>query len=70
MFLPTMPQDDLEEVKEALLAGRARDPGENPVFYSKYCFFVFKRKVEIKEKQLLCDFVDYFLKNMLLACCK
>ena len=31
-----MPQDDLEEVKEALLAARAADGSENPVFYSKF----------------------------------
>ena len=30
-FLPTMPQDDIEEVKEALLG--ARHANENPVFY-------------------------------------
>lgn len=34
MFLPSMPQDDLEEIKEALLAARANNAGENPVFYS------------------------------------
>ena len=33
-FLPTMPQDNVEEVREALLAARAQS-GENPVFYRK-----------------------------------
>ncbi|XP_053396010.1 E3 ubiquitin-protein ligase rnf213-alpha-like [Mercenaria mercenaria] len=33
MFLPTMPQDDLEDIKEALLAARQNNGGENPVFY-------------------------------------
>ncbi|XP_060582187.1 E3 ubiquitin-protein ligase RNF213-like [Ruditapes philippinarum] len=33
MFLPTMPQDDLEDIKEALLAARQANAGENPVFY-------------------------------------
>jgi len=32
MFLPTMPQDDLEDIKEALLAAR-HQTGDNPVFY-------------------------------------
>ncbi|XP_053396355.1 E3 ubiquitin-protein ligase rnf213-alpha-like [Mercenaria mercenaria] len=34
-FLPTMPQDDLDEVKEALLAARnqTRNADANPVFY-------------------------------------
>ena len=31
-----MPQDELGEVKEALLAARVNNPNENPVFYSKY----------------------------------
>jgi hypothetical protein len=35
MFLPTMPQDDLEDIKEALLAARQANAGENPVFYRK-----------------------------------
>jgi len=35
MFLPTMPQDDLEEVKEAFLAAR-QGRGENPVFYRMF----------------------------------
>jgi len=35
MFLPTMPQDDLEDVKEALLAAR-QQTGDNPVFYSTF----------------------------------
>jgi hypothetical protein len=30
-----MPQDELGEVKEALLAARGINPNENPVFYSK-----------------------------------
>jgi hypothetical protein len=30
-----MPQDELSEIKEALLAARGLHPGENPVFYSK-----------------------------------
>jgi hypothetical protein len=30
-----MPQDELGEVKEALLAARVNNPNENPVFYSK-----------------------------------
>jgi len=34
MFLPTMPQDDLGEVKEALLA--AKTDNENPVVYRMY----------------------------------
>lgn len=36
-YLPTMPQDDLEDVKEALLAARntVRGADHNPVFYSK-----------------------------------
>ncbi|XP_053396009.1 E3 ubiquitin-protein ligase rnf213-alpha-like [Mercenaria mercenaria] len=33
MFLPTMPQDDLEDIKEALLAARQNNAAENPVFY-------------------------------------
>jgi hypothetical protein len=33
-FLPTMPQDDVAEIKEALLAAR-RGGDENPVFYRK-----------------------------------
>ena len=38
-FLPTMPQDDIEEVKEALLG--ARHANENPVFYRmcSACYF-------------------------------
>ncbi|XP_069105330.1 E3 ubiquitin-protein ligase rnf213-alpha-like [Argopecten irradians] len=32
-YLPTMPQDDLKEVHEALLAARNLNPGENPVAY-------------------------------------
>ena len=36
MFLPTMPQDDLEDIKEALLAARQNNGGENPVFYRKF----------------------------------
>ena len=32
-FFPTMPQDELSEIKEALLAARGLHPGENPVFY-------------------------------------
>jgi len=44
MFLPTMPQDDLEDVREALLAARhqtgenPRQAGEeeNPVFYRMF----------------------------------
>ena len=36
MFLPTMPQDDLEDVKEALLAARQAGGGENPVFYRMF----------------------------------
>ena len=35
-FIPTMPQDDLADIKEALLAGRGRDCNENPVLYRKY----------------------------------
>lgn len=38
MFLPTMPQDDLEDIKEALLAARQQNAGENPVFYRKLTF--------------------------------
>ena len=30
-----MPQDELGEVKEALLVARVNNPFENPVFYSK-----------------------------------
>lgn len=33
MYLPTMPQDDLETVKEALLNARTSSGNENPVFY-------------------------------------
>ncbi|XP_063441660.1 E3 ubiquitin-protein ligase rnf213-alpha-like [Mytilus trossulus] len=32
-FFPTMPQDELQEIKEALLAARDKTPNENPVFY-------------------------------------
>ncbi|XP_033741837.1 E3 ubiquitin-protein ligase rnf213-alpha-like [Pecten maximus] len=32
-FLPTMPQDDMIEIKEALLAARDQTGGENPVVY-------------------------------------
>ncbi|CAG2212879.1 RNF213 [Mytilus edulis] len=32
-FFPTMPQDEVSEIKEALLAARQQTPGENPVFY-------------------------------------
>ena len=35
-FIPTMPQDDLADIKEALLAGRRGDGNENPVLYRKY----------------------------------
>jgi len=35
MFLPTMPQDDLEDVREALLATR-QQTGENPIFYRMF----------------------------------
>ena len=31
-----MPEDDLAEIKEAVLAARKQNPDENPVFYSKY----------------------------------
>ncbi|KAJ8315842.1 hypothetical protein KUTeg_007992 [Tegillarca granosa] len=38
-FLPTMPQDDIEEVKEALLAARQLQGGsENPVFHRNHLF--------------------------------
>lgn len=43
MFLPTMPQDDLEDMKEALLAARQQNPEENPVFYRKLIFdFIYR----------------------------
>ena len=49
MFLPTMPQDDLEDVKEALLAARQNNAGENPVFYRKLndsiCIFFHQNKL-------------------------
>ncbi|XP_052062680.1 E3 ubiquitin-protein ligase rnf213-alpha-like isoform X2 [Mytilus californianus] len=32
-FFPTMPQDEIQEIKEALLAARDKTPNENPVFY-------------------------------------
>ncbi|VDI24291.1 Hypothetical predicted protein, partial [Mytilus galloprovincialis] len=32
-FFPTMPQDEIQEIKEALLAARDTTPNENPVFY-------------------------------------
>lgn len=38
-FLPTMPQDEIAEIKEALLATRKRT-GENPVLYRKFIFYV------------------------------
>jgi len=41
MFLPTMPQDDLEDVKEALLAAR-QGGGENPVFYRMFEHLLYK----------------------------
>ena len=34
-YYPTMPQDELLEIKEAVLAARKNDGAENPVFYSK-----------------------------------
>ena len=43
-----MPQDDLDEIKEALLATRTED--ENPVFYSKDDFISDTVKLETKEK--------------------
>lgn len=36
-FLPTMPQDDVAEIKEAILAA-TQETEENPVFYRKYNF--------------------------------
>ncbi|CAG2226879.1 RNF213 [Mytilus edulis] len=35
-YFPTMPQDDLDEVKEAVLAARDEDSLENPVFYNNF----------------------------------
>jgi len=36
-FLPTMPQDDLTDIKEALLEGRQQfKSDENPILYSMY----------------------------------
>ena len=32
-----MPQDDLADIKEALLAARRQDGSENPVLYRKSC---------------------------------
>ncbi|XP_063404431.1 E3 ubiquitin-protein ligase rnf213-alpha-like [Mytilus trossulus] len=32
-YFPSMPQDEVSEIKEALLAARQQTPGENPVFY-------------------------------------
>lgn len=34
-YYPTMPQDELLEIKEALLAARKHNGNENPVFYSE-----------------------------------
>lgn len=45
-----MPQDDLDEIKEALLAARPEDGNENPVFYSKDDFISDTVKLETKEK--------------------
>lgn len=35
-YFPTMPQDDLDLITEALLANRPDDGSENPVFHSNY----------------------------------
>jgi hypothetical protein len=45
-----MPQDDLDEIKEALLAARPEDGNENPIFYSKDDFISDTVKLETKEK--------------------
>lgn len=34
-FIPTMPQDDLADIKDALLAARTQNGNENPVLYRK-----------------------------------
>jgi hypothetical protein len=34
-----MPEDDIADIKEALLAARVTNVDENPVFYSKWVFF-------------------------------
>lgn len=44
-FFPTMPQDEVSEIKEALLAAR-QQTGENPVFYSKSDVLKIRRERE------------------------
>lgn len=69
-YFPTMPQDDLDEVKEAVLAARDEDSLENPVFYSKCRFIrqiavlkgicIFKRKKHLSNN-ILCKWTLYKL---------
>ena len=53
-FFPTMPQDDLDLIKDALLNARPDDGSENPVFHSKsFCILCF-----YKQAKLYQDFVS------------
>ncbi|CAG2224293.1 RNF213 [Mytilus edulis] len=58
-YFPTMPQDDLYEVKKAVLAAREEDSLENPVFKSKGSFI---GQIEVlKDFELFKIYIDHIL---------